>query len=960
MTKIHCRGCRNGQLVPVSFCWLVYTVVVSAVPVVASVPQLVVEQAAPGLVSWVGEYGYSYFPEWSDDLEYWQPGNPPLVVGVEHLTAAHPWTGERWFARLGYLPVLVDNLASSDLDGDGLSYGLERAWGSDPMNPACFPQQPGLRADGLQALYVVDGTLAESADYQKASIQEAVAAAMSGDLILIREGVYREALQLINKGLTVAAWPGEQVILHGEGVLSSGFYLSNSASTISGITVQQFQHNALYLSNSNVKLERLLLQDCGRGIEIVGGNGLINNSIIRRNRGYSPGILVRHGKIMVEHCSLIDNEATSGAGGVTVESYVATNRRLAGEAVVTNSLIWNAGASQQVGYATSNNLSKVEVRYCFGPDFDGDGEPDFMAHQLVGNVTGERDFTPLGAPLRYSAQTALAHGEGGNLRDYFGNLRVSYVARDVGAIALLQMPKKSHCDADGDTLTDLHEYHLGTLATRSDSDMDGMSDAYKLSIGLNPNRSQFRIDGDGDGYPNDFEARWGTSLTDRMHFPEVPGLNPAGNGHLYVVDRDAEADEYILNTIQGALNQARAGDIVHVRPGVYTESLTIDSSNNGILLHFAEHAELSGVPTDVGIRVSYARSVRVHGGTIRGFRTAIETRDTDVLFSRTRILNNAQAISVYIWEFGSPAFENCLIADNGSSLPIVNIRGGRTTFTHCTFADNGSLAGHQVPLFDVDVLRAFSSRNSHVDVRNSLLFNPGCEVEIHLGPDYQGRSATAELTGNLLSSRWLAGDLNHLSQQYADNIYAYPCMAVDYVPVAESPAVAALVVHPGLIPFDIDGKLRDRALPTIGAFEVDKTSVSAVPDIEFKGGGETGWETLILNVQLQVGGHVEWSLLNDGQFCALGTEVELPIKDVFGRTLALRTFDGWQYSAEFYLELVDEDGDGLPDCWEMKHFQTLAKTRDCPTGIPRIDVGTAFRLGTEPRFVSSALLVYNF
>lgn len=54
-------------------------------------------------------------------------------------------------------------------------------------------------------------------------------------------------------------------------------------------------------------------------------------------------------------------------------------------------------------------------------------------------------------------------------------------------------------DPDGDGLTNLQEYQLGTRANLADSDGDGMSDGWEVRYGLDPLEPSGAADTDGDG-----------------------------------------------------------------------------------------------------------------------------------------------------------------------------------------------------------------------------------------------------------------------------------------------------------------------------------------------------------------------------------------------------------------------------------------------------------------------------
>jgi hypothetical protein len=80
-------------------------------------------------------------------------------------------------------------------------------------------------------------------------------------------------------------------------------------------------------------------------------------------------------------------------------------------------------------------------------------------------------------------------------------------------------PTDAYADLDGDELSNLEEYALGTDPTSKDTDEDGMDDRWEVKYGLDPLRDDAGEDKDDDGYSNIEEYHAGTDPTDAASKP---------------------------------------------------------------------------------------------------------------------------------------------------------------------------------------------------------------------------------------------------------------------------------------------------------------------------------------------------------------------------------------------------------------------------------------------------------
>ncbi|HDM67374.1 MAG TPA: PKD domain-containing protein, partial [Thermoplasmatales archaeon] len=121
------------------------------------------------------------------------------------------------------------------------------------------------------------------------SIQDAIDAANTSDIIYVYSGVYQENL-VINKSITLQGEGGDSTEIHGSGDHTIKILASNVS--ISGFTVKNTgisnSFSSVYLDCvSNCFLENLVIQNAGNGIYLVNSNGntVMNNYIHSSNIG---------------------------------------------------------------------------------------------------------------------------------------------------------------------------------------------------------------------------------------------------------------------------------------------------------------------------------------------------------------------------------------------------------------------------------------------------------------------------------------------------------------------------------------------------------------------------------------------------------------------------------------------------------------------------------------------------
>ena len=87
-------------------------------------------------------------------------------------------------------------------------------------------------------------------------------------------------------------------------------------------------------------------------------------------------------------------------------------------------------------------------------------------------------------------------------------------------------------DMDGDGLSNLIEYQIGTNPRSGDTDGDGMPDGWEVQYGLDPLVDDAQEDMDGDGFSNGVEYDSGTEPDNADSKPEVYQFNYDNNGNM--------------------------------------------------------------------------------------------------------------------------------------------------------------------------------------------------------------------------------------------------------------------------------------------------------------------------------------------------------------------------------------------------------------------------------------------
>ncbi|MDD2524622.1 MAG: hypothetical protein PHT81_07250, partial [Endomicrobiaceae bacterium] len=138
-------------------------------------------------------------------------------------------------------------------------------------------------------------------------------------------------------------------------------------------------------------------------------------------------------------------------------------------------------------------------------------------------------------------------------------------------------------DLDGDGLTNIEEFMLGTNIANADSDGDGLSDSYEINNGFNPlDGTDASLDSDGDGLTNLQELALGMD-------PNKAAVDENGYKYEFTVQEDGE-DGATTNWVVYDADPAGA---------TITNEIDFDNVSNHVI-------KLAGTGTQNGYRYTFA------------------------------------------------------------------------------------------------------------------------------------------------------------------------------------------------------------------------------------------------------------------------------------------------------------------------------------------------------------------
>ena len=375
-------------------------------------------------------------------------------------------------------------------------------------------------------------------------IQDAISTARSGDTIVIAQGTYLEAINLMGKALLLSGEGApEDTILDGAGadVVLRMDNFESGATRIRNLTVtgsHPGDGTGIYIDNADPFLENVIVRGNGRGIYLANslstlmgveirdnvssasGGGLavlgfsrpfLQNCLIAHNRAQSGGgIYMWGGTVTLSQSVLVANGANTRGGSIYAQSsdvtpttqLVLRNSVIAhtaqGEAITFNdanvhlssdsTVFWDQGQGLEGGYFVSpvGRRGNLEV----DPAWVG-GWPDgsFEKRDLYlrpGSPLRDAGAGPGSDPDDSRADIGLFGGESAPFGWYTDHDRDGLFDGWEVEHGLSLLRRDGEEDPDSDTLNNREELQAGLSPGLADTDADGYNDGEELQNGSDP------------------------------------------------------------------------------------------------------------------------------------------------------------------------------------------------------------------------------------------------------------------------------------------------------------------------------------------------------------------------------------------------------------------------------------------------------------------------------------------
>jgi len=385
-----------------------------------------------------------------------------------------------------------------------------------------------------------------------------------------------------------------------------GSFASGSAGVlVQGTTVSNTLNRGIVITgDDSARITGSTVEYCAGGMTLDGSDARVEECIIRNNTNVSvngAGVLIQNGSSpMIRNALIVGNRAASGGGiyvgagcnPTGVNCTVADNSAAsngggvssAGRPVFRNMIFWGNTAAANASLHVSANVIDVwysDIQYGHSnavssvtnnPLFVGGGDYHLASTNSPSFNSGDFYLAPTNDLAGNSRPTALPQKVDMGCYEGISSPVVSDTDGDgmpdswESAHGLNPAVNDAALDPDGDGLTNLQEYTLGTDPQDNDTDNDTMLDGWEVANGFNPLINDAALDTDSDGLSDYYEITTNAAITNLyITLPNNPdtdgdtmpdgwevhhGLNPTVNDAALDPDGDGltNLQEYPLGT----------------------------------------------------------------------------------------------------------------------------------------------------------------------------------------------------------------------------------------------------------------------------------------------------------------------------------------------------------------------------------------------------------------------------